>query len=192
LHSTYDVAQPLADWTTNGYWGFGEKDGVYKRSRENGRYRVHKHERLDGTKTVSYSRGNRTKRDNSDAADLLSEATANIDKDGAVINATLKFEGYNLINKRADWSAINFQYWSVDGNRYTDVSHDEIYSMYASLLNNPLIWDAQGWCGMADDDFAYWGTFKIWTGTVGYASLGDCQCVSSDFGGITEQCEEAA
>ena len=189
-----NLAQSIADWTTVGYWGWGEEEGVYKRSSgpvsiEGGRVVVPTTSTVIGNVTRHVYERNPSKRRRSDGP--LEYAEQFVEDGGGIINTTLRFQGgtprnikggrSNSNSERADWSVMNFQYWSEDGNRYTDATHQEMYDDYSSLFTNAAgLQKATGFCAAIIDDYSYWATVRMWTGTNGYGLLG-CECESSDY-----------
>jgi hypothetical protein len=177
-HSLEDVVNPLSDWTTNGYWDFGEKDGVYRRNSD-GNDSVT--DTLAGTHIVNFAyspgmttgptdRGFGKRGPGSDlsASNLTYAVTGEYSASGTPQNVSITFAVPREGTKPADWSAINFQYWAASGSRMTDITWSEINWWYRMSYN-------------VDLDYSYWVTFKLWTGTDGYGNLGNCPCASSDY-----------
>ncbi|WWC58554.1 uncharacterized protein I303_101097 [Kwoniella dejecticola CBS 10117] len=204
-HGGWDVANPISDWVIKAETGYLSQYGVYRRQSENSStiYNVGKTE-LEGGKhkftllhPVSLNTNNAppssaiTERDTNSTAFssrelILNNAAMETDEEGLVSSSSVEIISRE-VGKRADWSSMNFQYWSASGNRYFDGGRDDMVIMVYDLL-----WRAEpedrGYCVTLLDDEMYWGTIKIWTGVDGNG-LGDCECSRSTYWGLrTDHC----
>ncbi|WVW84963.1 hypothetical protein I302_106999 [Kwoniella bestiolae CBS 10118] len=200
-HSVEDLANPLADWSENGDWAFGEKDGVYKRDGKRnstgvlakGKWRVTNDqitglEKRDDLTTYVLDGDIVLASNQTGGTLLLTDAEASVDEDGrpARLSYIVKAASNDTasLTKRDDWSQINFQFWAADGARNADPYWQDFHDNYAGIINALDNGRTRGGCFSVIDDAAFWATVKIWTGNTGYGDLGDCQCSSSDYSGI--------
>jgi len=111
-----------------------------------------------------------------------------IDQHGSPANFTLSlrsFVGAGL--SRRDWSQINFQYWSIDGQRNADPQRSDFFEMYKQVLRAENNGETTGMCLTIIDDASFWATVKVWTGDNGN-NLGNCECSSLDYPNIWGTC----
>ena len=176
-HSLDDVASPLAEWAENGDWAWGAKDGVYRRDStsifDTGSWTVI-NEKRDGSVTRVLDEPIVLSTNRSGGLAVMSTATATVtDKEPAALWFTVNFGHSNAtLSKRADWSSINFQYWSEDGSRNADPQRDQFFANYVNALRALANDQTKGACWATLDDAAFWGAVKVSTGTDGSADLG--------------------
>ncbi|WWC66427.1 uncharacterized protein I206_100329 [Kwoniella pini CBS 10737] len=108
---------------------------------------------------------------------VINNAIREVDEFGSVATASIEMLSRD-INKRADWSSINFQYWSAYGARGLDADREEIVDIVLDLIRNGEE-GMSGLCAAILDDGNAWATVKIWTGVDGNG-LANCECSSVD------------
>ncbi|WWD20935.1 hypothetical protein CI109_105413 [Kwoniella shandongensis] len=180
-HSVRDLASPLADWSENGDWAFGEKDEVYKRGEDRkstgvlakGKWRVISHRNDTGLEkrddlTTYILQGDIVLASNQTGGVLLlTNAEATVDTEGRPARLSYTVTAANndttRLTKRNDWSQINFQFWAADGSRNADPYWQDFYDNYVGIINALDNGSTRGGCFSVIDDAAFWATVKIWT-----------------------------
>lgn len=181
-HNVDNLVKPIVDWMNNGAYRYGAKYGVYKRGgavNETLDYPKTVIEHEDGRVTEIYTPGGVSRR----RLDYLTAAKRTISADGGVVSLSMTFTSPKAAgSKRGDWSDINFQYWSEEGEQEFAEGYDAALYLVVSIVN--AAGSQTGTCGLIIDEYSYWGTIKIWTGEDGDGQLGNCECQSSAYADI--------